>query len=308
MKGHYYKFSDFLKNRYGDKVWKIPVDAGFSCPNKDCDTGEGGCIFCRLDSFSNVESTRNISVRSQVEEKIRFAREKRGIHKYIVYFQASTNTFAPISTLRSLYYDSIAFDGVVGLSISTRPDCLPPAVVDLITELSEKLDVWVELGVQSSQNRTLQQINRGHTFEDFVQAVEKLAPLRVRLCAHLMFGLPGEGSDELHQTAERIADLPLQEVKLHPLLVLRDTELARWYERGEFAALTLDEYAAQVCDFIERMPPSMVIQRLSAEAPDEQLIAPRWCRNKTDVLLSINGEFRKRGSRQGSRYMGNSQR
>jgi uncharacterized protein len=302
MNAPYYKFSHYLKKRYGEKVWKISVDAGFSCPNKDCDTGEGGCIFCRLDSFSKVESLRQITVREQIVRGLKNGQERRGLKKFIVYFQASTNTFAPVETLRSLFFDALLHDGVIGLSISTRPDCLPPKVVELIAELSEKTDVWIELGLQSVHNKTLQLLKRGHTFEDYLNAVEKLSKLNVRICTHLMFGLPGEMDQDLKSTAKIISQTPIHEVKLHPLLVIKGTELELMYKRGEFKELELDQYVNNVCDFIELMPPQMVMQRLTAEAPEDILIAPKWSLKKGHVLNLIEREFQKRGTQQGKKY------
>jgi len=302
MTSPYYKFSQYLKERYGEKVWKVSIDAGFICPNWDRVTGKEGCIFCRNDSFSELQSNRNISIDEQIENGIRLARGKYHIRKFIVYFQASTNTFAPISVLRDYFYRSIRFDGVVGLSISTRPDCLPPAVLKLIEELTEHVDVWVELGLQSRHNRTLELLNRRHTFEDYQKAVSKLKDLPVRICTHLMVGLPGEDRNDLLVTAEEIAHSGIHEIKLHPLLVLEETPLAEMFKRGEFSSLELDEYASLVCDVLERMPPSMVIQRLTAEAPEFMLLAPRWSLNKLQVLNRIEKEFRQRDTWQGKLY------
>lgn len=303
MNGRYYKFSEYLKNRYGEKVWKISVDAGFSCPNKDCETGEGGCIFCRLDSFSKVESQQNISVQNQIKKGLQTGKEQFGINKFIVYFQASTNTFASVKMLRELFFNSINYDGVVGLSISTRPDCLPPKVIALIAELSEQLDVWVELGLQSTHDKTLQLINRGHSYLDYIDAVEKLSQLNVRICTHLMFGLPGETKKHLEETAHRIAPSQIHEVKLHPLLVLKNTTLEQMFNNGDFKALERQDYVEQVCDFIERMPEHFVMQRLTAEAPEDILIEPRWSLKKMHLLNLIENEFKRRGTKQGTKFL-----
>ena len=303
MNGPYYKFSDYLKRRYGQKVWKISVDAGFSCPNKKKGTGEGGCIFCRLDSFSKVESSRNICVNDQIVKGLENGKRRKDLRKFLVYFQASTNTFASVSELRSLFFEAIKHGDVVGLSISTRPDCLPASVIDLISELSEKTDLWIELGLQSVSNKTLKLLNRGHTYEDYQIAIEKLSKLNVRICTHLMFGLPGETELDLENTAKTMSQTPIHEVKLHPLLVIKGTALENMYNGGEFAELELDQYVKNVCDFIEKMPTDMVMQRLTAEAPESILVAPKWSLKKAHVLNLIGREFYRRGSKQGTRYV-----
>lgn len=301
MQSRYNKFTHFLKQRYGEKVRKISVDAGFSCPNKDSDSGEGGCIFCRLDSFSKMQSLENMAVQQQIEDGIRIGKERFGIQKFIVYFQASTNTFAPVSTLRKLFLDTISYPGVIGLSISTRPDCLPPAVMHLIEELSKKTNLWVELGLQSIHNKSLEAINRGHNFEIYMQAIAKLLPLNLRVCTHLIFGLPSEHRTDFLNTAKEIAKSGIHEVKLHPMLILKDTRLEEMYRNGEIQSLAMDEYISHVCDFIERMPSQMVMQRLTAEAPKEILLEPLWSLCKMNVLNGIEQELIKRDSWQGDK-------
>lgn len=298
----YYSFSQYLQQRYGEKVWKISVDAGFSCPNRDGHKGRDGCIFCRVDSFSKMDSLRGIDVASQVRKGIAIGRQKLGIRKYIVYFQASTNTYAPIEVLQERYESAIAFPEVVGLSISTRPDCLPDQVLQLLEMLSHRLDMWVELGLQSSHDETLKRINRGHSFADYTAAIERLERLNVRKCTHIMLGLPGEERRHIHQTADLMAQLPIEEIKVHPLLILKDTILENMYRADEFKVLELKEYAELVCDFIEKMPPGLVVQRLTAEAPVHMLIEPLWALDKHIVLREIQQEFKRRDSYQGKKY------
>ncbi len=302
MIDRYYKFSRFLKDKYGEKVRKISVDAGFSCPNKDPLTGEGGCIFCRNDSFSHMQSVQNISAIEQIKKGIHIAKQKYGINKYIIYFQSSTNTYAPVDVLRRYFMESIAFEGVVGLSIATRPDCLSEDVIELLNELSRKVDLWLELGLQSSFDSTLSYINRGHTFQDYLNAVQKLSALKIRICTHIMIGLPGEGRQQVIETANKIAQTGTQEVKIHPLLILKDTQLENIYLKGEIQELKLDEYLQLVCDFLERLPPTMVVQRLTAESQLDMLLAPVWIKNKMAVLRYIEQELKRRETFQGSRF------
>jgi radical SAM protein (TIGR01212 family) len=297
MPDRYNKFSTYLKRRYGEKALKVSVDAGFTCPNRGCSDRREGCIFCRIDSFAKARP--ELTVPQQIENGIRLARERYNIHKYIVYFQASTNTAAPVSVLEPLFEQSIEFEGVVGLAISTRPDCLPPPVLELIEALSEKVDVWVEIGLQSSHDKTLTFLNRGHTYQDYLTAIGSLKRLNVRICTHLMIGLPNESRQELMATVDEMNNSATHELKLHPLLILKDTPLEQLFTRGDVRELALEEYASMIGDFIGKIRPDMVIQRLTAEAPANILLAPRWSLNKQAVLRRIDEELVKRDIRQG---------
>jgi hypothetical protein len=304
MQPPYYKFSQYLKSHYGEKVYKVCVDAGFSCPNRRNKNGYNGCIFCRVDSFSKLQSLEKIDIDDQIEQGIFLARERLHIDKYIVYFQASTNTYAPVDVLETMFRKAITHKGVVGLSIATRPDCLSAGVIELLKTIAGETDLWIELGLQSTHNSTLERIQRGHSYEDYLSAVERLTPLPVRICTHMMLGLPGEGKKEIISSAKKIAASVIHEVKIHPLLILEETPLAELYRGSKIKALSLADYTKQVCDFLEELPSRMVIQRLSAEAPDKILIAPRWALNKHNVFQSVENEFRKRGSRQGIKFEG----
>jgi radical SAM protein (TIGR01212 family) len=301
VKKYYNKFSDFLIQKYGQKVWKVSLDAGFSCPNCNED-GKEGCLFCRNDSFSLMGSSSRKSITQQMHEGMQFAQTKLNITKYIAYFQSSTNTFAPISQQKELFNQAISLDNVIGVSISTRPDCLPPKVLELIDELSKKVDVWIELGLQSIHNKTLDYINRGHTFEDYEQAVEKLKKLDVRICTHIMLGLPGETKNDVLHTAHAIAGNGTHDVKIHPLLIIKETQMADLFKVGKVHPLTMEEYVTMLVDFVEVLPPEMVMQRLTAESQNNLLIEPVWCINKLRVLNAINSEFQKRGTYQGAKY------
>ena len=298
MPEYYNKFSNFLKLKYGEKVWKISLDAGFSCPNCTAD-GREGCIYCRNDSFSRQASNQNQTIVTQMEKGRLFARERMGINKYLAYFQASTNTFASAAILEKYYNEALSFPDVVGISISTRPDCLPFNVIKLIKDLADRTDVWIELGLQSSHNQTLKLLNRGHSYDDFEDAVTELKKINVRICAHLILGLPGETPVDVCATAGKISGLGIDEIKLHPLLILKETALEQLFKTKKIESLLLDEYSALVVDFLEILPKTMVIQRLTAEAPKSMLIAPEWSMNKLAVLTAIDREFESRKSFQG---------
>ena len=299
----YRSFSRYLRERYGERVWKVSVDAGFTCPNRDGASGRGGCIFCRLESFSKMQSRIDLDVAAQVEEGIKIGRQRQGIEKFIVYFQSSTNTYAPVELLRPLYEKAAAFPGVVGLAISTRPDCLGREVLALIAELAGRIDLWIELGLQSIHDQTLNLINRGHTYADYLGAVGALQRLPLRICTHLMLGLPGESAKMMRDSAAAIAHSPIHEIKLHPLLILQGTPLSRWHKERRVEALGLEEYADLVVDFIELMPETMVMQRLTAEAPAEMLIAPRWALDKQRVRREIEHELVRRDTWQGKCFV-----
>lgn len=302
MKDRYYKFSTFLKERYGQKIRKVSVDAGFSCPNKDPRTGQGGCIFCRNDSFSHMLSEQDVCIENQIEQGMQAGRSRAGYEKFLIYFQSSTNTFAPPRILREMFFSAVSRPGIVGIAIATRPDCLPSGVLQVIKDLAQQVDVWIELGLQSSHDSTLRAINRGHTWDDYLAAVEKLKDINVRICTHLMVGLPGEDRQKVCETAEKIAGTGTQEVKIHPLLILTETGLEPLYHTGQLQSLEFDDYVDQVCDMLERLPKDMVIQRLTAEAPLEMLLAPYWIVNKLRVLNAIDRELEQRGTVQGSRF------
>lgn len=295
----YRTFSSYLRGRYGGRVWKVPVDAGLTCPNRDGTVGRGGCIYCRMESFSRMQSRLDIDVAVQIEEGMRSAHERQGIDKFIIYFQTSSNTHAPVEHLRALYERALSFPGVVGLDIATRPDVLGEEVMALVAEMSKRTDLWIELGLQSSHDQTLRAINRGHTYADYAAAIASLSALPLRICTHLILGLPGEDKAMMLATADAVAASPVHEIKLHPLLILEGTVLADWHQAGRVRELTLAEYAVLAADFIERMPAEMVMQRLTAEAPEAMLIAPRWALAKHQVRRAIEEELIRRDSWQG---------
>ncbi|NLP12038.1 TIGR01212 family radical SAM protein [bacterium] len=294
----YNSFARFLLQRYGERVSKISVDAGWTCPNRDGRCGTDGCLFCRVDSFSRMQSLQRIPVPQQVERGVQRGREK-GVNKFIVYFQASTNTYAPVEVLRPVFLQAASVPGVVGVSMATRPDCLGEDLMPLLTELAERVDVWVEVGLQSVHDRTLHLVRRGHTYADFESAVQRLAHWPVRVCVHLMLGLPGEDHAMMMETADRLAQLPVHELKLHPMLVLKDTAAEQLYREGAYRALELDEYVEILIDFLQRTPADRVLQRVTAEAPAEMLIAPLWPLHKARVYRALQQAMERRDACQG---------
>lgn len=299
---HYLDLNRYLRRLYGERVQKITLDAGLTCPNRDGRVGRGGCLYCNPRGSGTGAWSQGRSISRQMEEGLARLRQRYGAQKFIAYFQSFTNTYAPVEQLQKLYREALAFPGVVGLSLGTRPDCLSDAVLDLLAELKRDYLVWLELGLQSAHDATLQRINRGHDAACFTAAVTQAAARGLEVVAHVILGLPGEDCTQMAATAAYLAGLPVQGVKIHLLYVTRDSALAPLYREGSYRCLTEAEYAAAVVDFIELLPPHLVIHRLTGDPHPGELLAPEWCLDKSRVLNLIKAEFARRGSRQGARW------
>lgn len=295
-------FSGEMKRTFGCRVHRISVDAGFTCPNRDGRAGTGGCIYCGGEGSGSFGIVPELSVAAQIEHGKEIMTRKYKARKFIAYFQPYSNTYAPVATLRRLYDEALEVKDVVGLIVGTRPDCLPDDVLDLLAEYARRTWFWLELGLQSPLDRTLSLINRGHDFAAFRRAAGECRDRGVRLCAHVILGLPGESREEMLATAGVLNDLKVDGVKLHLLHVMRGTELSAMYERGEVRVMDRDEYVGIVCDFLERLSPEIVIQRLTGDGARDHLVAPLWSLAKFEVLNTIDGELLRRGTRQGSRF------
>jgi uncharacterized protein len=300
----YYAFGRFLRERFGYKVFRVTIDAGFTCPNVDGSVALGGCVYCDNRSFSPNRRLPRSSVRDQVSRGVAILQKRYRAEHFLAYFQAATNTYAPVEKLRRLYDEALEHPQVVGLAIGTRPDCVPDPVLDLIQEYARQRYVCLELGLQTIHDRSLDWMNRGHHLDVFVDAIARCQGRGLDLCAHVILGLPGESPADMLATADTLAALPVQAVKIHNLHVVRDTPLAEMYERGEIRLMERDEYVQVVCDFLERLPPGMVIQRLSGDAPPDYLVAPSWCLDKPALLDAIRAELDRRDTWQGFRYAG----
>lgn len=299
----YHSWNRYLQAVFGEKVARIALDAGFSCPHKE--KGQGGCLYCSSRGGGDFAGAPGADISLQFAQNVDKVRAKwPRVRKFIAYFQANTNTLAPVSQLAALYRQALAQEGVVGLSISTRPDCLPPTVLDLLAEINKQTWLWVELGLQSVHDSTLKRINRGHDFACFRKAAAALAERGVKVCAHVILGLPGESPAMMQETAVKLGEMVLPGVKIHLLNVLKGTPLAGMWERGLAPLPDMASYARWVADFLELLPPQMVIQRLTGDAPAPLLLAPTWSIRKWEVLMAIEGELRRRDSWQGKRYPG----
>jgi radical SAM protein (TIGR01212 family) len=295
----YLLFSEQLKKCFGVRVHKISVDAGFGCPNRNGGRTGPGCFFCDPGGSGAVGIERLLSVAEQIELGKEVMSRKYKAGKFMAYFQPFSNTLAPPSQLRTLYDEALAVDNVVGLAVGTRPDCVPPDVLDLLGEYHRRTYFWLELGLQSSHDRTLHWLKRGHDFATFMKAYHEAKSRGLRVCVHVILGLPGESRADMLATADVLARLQVDGVKLHLLHVLQDTPLGNLYNQGKIQPLGMDEYVKLTVDVIERLHPSTLIHRLTGDGPRDQLLAPLWSLNKWQVLNAIDAEFVRRGSRQG---------
>ena len=299
----YYTYDYYLRRRFGAKVAKIPLDIGLTCPNIDGRCGVGGCIYCSGRGSGDFAESPLLPI----EEQYRLTREKLSskwsTERCIAYFQAHTNTYAPLEFLKSSFERALLLDGVVGINIATRADCLESEVCEYLADLAERTVLTVELGLQSSSDETAERINRGHTYADFLDGYRRLreASDKIEICVHIIFGLPGESREDMLKTVRDVAELAPDQVKIHLLHVLKSTEMARIYERGEYTPLKKDEYVALVADAIELLPPDTVVARLTGDGMADDLLAPDWSRKKVAVINDIDKLLYSRSSWQGMR-------
>ncbi len=300
----YYTYDYYLRQTFGGKCAKIPIDAGFTCPNIDGRCGVGGCIYCSARGSGDFAESAELSVKEQFERVKATLSSKWKVDRYIPYFQAHTNTYAPLEVLREKFEEALSIKGVVGLNIATRADCLEDDVVEYLAELAERTVLTVEIGLQSSNDKTAELINRGHSYADFLCGYNKLreASAKINICVHIIFGLPNESREDMLKTARDVAELRPEQVKLHLLHVLRDTVMADIYERGEYQPLSKEDYVSLVADAIELLPPDCVVARVTGDGMSEELLAPDWSRKKVSVINDIDKLLYERDSFQGMLY------
>ena len=302
----YYKFSQYFKDAgYKEKILKIPVDAGFSCPNRDGKLSHDGCIFCNNEGFS-PNAGKNLSVKEQIEKGIALQKAKNKDARFLLYFQAYTNTYAPVEKLKMVYDNIKNFKDVAGIAVGTRPDCVNEEIMQLINSYTNNYEVWLEYGLQSIHDDTLKIINRGHTYEQFLNAMELARKYKkIKICVHVILGLPGEGKEKMVQTAKELGRFKVDGVKIHPIHVIKGTKLEELYKEGKVKIFSLSEYADLAVSFLEQLYPKTVIQRLSAGCPKDLLIAPSWLNDKTGVLKAIENLMVSKNTFQG-KYWKNS--
>lgn len=300
---YFYSLNSYLKNRFGCRVQKISLDGGFTCPNVDGTVAKGGCVFCDNRAFSPSRRVRRDSITAQIQRGIDGLARRYETEKFLAYFQPATNTYGSLEKLRELWEIPLEDPRIVGIVIGTRPDCVPEPVLELIDEFALKTYVSLELGIQTIHNSSLDWMNRGHHHDVSMDAVKRCLNRNFHVGLHVMLGLPGESHEMMMQTARQVAHWNVQSVKIHNLYVVHRTELIQQVESGQVRLLELDEYVELVADFIELLPPEMVIERISGDAPPNSLIAPLWCLQKGTIKSRLIETFARRNSCQGSRYL-----
>lgn len=292
-------FGQYLLQKYGERVHKIALNAGFTCPNRDGSKGLGGCTFCNNASFSPAER-QSPDLSGQLDAGRRVIRRRTGAHRYLAYFQAYTNTYGDIARLRQLYDQALAETDVIGLAVGTRPDCVPDRVLDLLCHYRDLgHEVWLELGLQSAHDATLQAVNRGHGFTEYRQAVHAARSRQLPVCTHLILGLPGEDDHAMETSLHRVLELGVDGLKLHPLHVVKGTQLARQWNQGDYQPLTMDDYVELAASLIEQTPADIIYHRVTGTASRDILLAPTWCVKKWQVINAIEAALQQRNSYQG---------
>ncbi len=295
----YHSLDYMLRERFHEKIYKVTLNGGMTCPNRDGTLGNRGCIFCSAGGSGDFAASKELSVSAQIEQQKAMLKGKRPIQKYIAYFQAYTNTYGPIDHLRSIFTEAIQNPDIVALSIGTRPDCLGKEVLELLDELNQQKPVWLELGLQTIHESTAQYIRRGYSLSCFNNAVAALRERNIEVIVHTILGLPGETPSEILQTMEYLNQMDIQGIKLQLLHVLRGTDLAEDYERGLFSVYTQEEYLNVLVCCLEHLSPDIVIHRLTGDGPKDLLIAPLWASRKREVLNHLHHEMKMRNTWQG---------
>ena len=301
MDRRYTSFGAYMKKRFGATVYKVNVDAGFTCPNRDGTVGVSGCIYCNNDSFRPSSCVPTLTVSEQVQNGITYVKKRYKSEKFLVYFQPYTNTYAPVDELERLYKEALSDPSVIGLAIGTRPDAVDVEKIALIQSLAEKYFILVEYGMQSMYDKSLEFINRGHDYNTFLKALEMTRDRGIFIGTHIIVGFPTETREEMMSMSEELSNLPLEFLKIHQLQVIKDTPLEIMYRENPFHVFGYDEYLDFVTDFIERLSPRIVIQRLFATAPDSILIAPQWGKSRQEILRDIEKRLEARDIYQGKK-------
>nr|WP_307486835.1 TIGR01212 family radical SAM protein [Eubacterium multiforme] len=284
----YHSLNYFLRHKFNEKVFKISLDGGFSCPNRDGTISIGGCLFCSESGSGDYAGDRNLSISKQFCDMKKMMNKKWKDGKYIAYFQAFTNTYAPVEELRRKYTEAIEEDGVVALAIATRPDCLGDDVLDLLEEINKNIYVWIELGLQTVSDETARKINRGYKLDVFEDATRKLKERNIDFVTHCIFGLPGETKEDMLKTVDYIAHSGSKGIKFHLLHLMKHTPMVKLYDKGELQFVSKEDYIDLICKSVAKLPEDMVVHRLTGDAPRDLLIGPMWSLKKWEILNAID--------------------
>lgn len=284
----YHSLNCFLRNKFNEKIYKISLDGGFTCPNRDGKVGMGGCTFCSARGSGDYAGSRILSIENQFEDRKKMMEKKWKEGKYIAYFQAYTNTYAPIDELRQKYEEALLQEDVVAISIATRPDCIDDDILDLLEEISKRTYLWVELGLQTVNDETGRNFNRGYDLKTFDESLKMLKERNIEVVVHTIFGLPGETNEDMLKTVDYVAHLGVQGIKFHLLHLMKGTKMVEQYESGELKLLGQEDYIDLICKAVAMIPSDMVVHRLTGDAPRESLIGPMWSLKKWEVLNAID--------------------
>ena len=298
----YHTWTYYLRNTFGEKVFKVSINAGFTCPNIDGKVSFGGCTYCSKEGSGDFAGNPKDHLLKQFDDITKMMHKKWPNAKYIGYFQAFTNTYAPVDVLKEKYETILELDDVIGLSISTRPDCLEDDVVEYLGELNERTNLWVELGLQTIHDSTSKLINRGHDYDEFLKGLEKLKSKNIKVIVHIINGLPGEDYNMMMETAKAVANMGVDGIKIHLLHVIKDTPMEKMLEKGMLTLMSQEEYINLVCDQLEILPETMIVHRLTGDGKRDELVGPLWSLKKWEVLNAIDDELKKRNSYQGIKY------
>lgn len=298
----YHSLNYYLRNKFGEKVYKISLDGGFTCPNRDGRVGRGGCTFCSASGSGDYAGSRALSINKQFEDRKEMMEKKWKDGKYIAYFQAYTNTYAPVDILRKKYEEALKQKGVVALSIATRPDCIDDEIADLLEEISKKTYLWVELGLQTINDNTAKNFNRGYDLKIFDESLKKLKDRNIEVVVHTIFGLPGESKEDMLKTVDYVAHSGVQGIKFHLLHLMEGTKMVEQYKSGELKLMTQEDYIDTICKAVTIIPEEMVVHRLTGDAPRELLIGPMWSLKKWEVLNAIDKALEDNDLWQGKNY------
>jgi radical SAM protein (TIGR01212 family) len=298
----YNAYSNFIRSRYGQRVQKVTVDAGFTCPNRDGTVAKGGCTYCNNASFNPPYNDASKSIRQQVLEGVDFLKKRYGVDKFIVYFQPYSNTYASLELLKNLYGQALEIENVVGLTVGTRPDCVDLEKIRYLEDLSKTHDITIEYGLESMRDDTLRKINRGHDYQTYLDAVHLTANRNIQICTHIILGFPWENNDHWYHQAQILSSLPIDFLKIHHLHIVKDTAMAEQYKKEPFHVFSYPEFVETVISMIELISPKLILQRLAGEAAPGILIAPRWNMTYPEVLQGIESEMERKNTWQGKKY------
>lgn len=290
----FYSLNDFFKENFNEKIFKVSLDGGFTCPNRDGKVGYGGCIFCSATGSGEFTGTREKTITEQIDEQLEFLKDKIGDKKVMAYFQNFTNTYADVEYLRKIYYEALNHPKVFGLCIGTRPDCIDENIIKLLKEINNFYFLWVELGLQTSNDRVAKEINRGYDFSVYEKASKELVENGIKVVTHMIVGLPNEKIESIMKTAKDIVDSKVWGIKIHSLHILKNTLLAKKYLENPFKIYSLEEYVKIVVDILEMLPPKMVVHRVTGDGEKSEVIEPLWSLNKRKVLNEIEKELKRR--------------